>query len=257
MMAAMKEGLLAARPIVLVLLLTAFHPPWLSGQALAGMADVPFVGCASDGQTGPVAAPKRHAVKVPINPALAARLAYYRAENGPGVLAPRGWHCFLTYGSNGSSLYVSPDTLNGKQFFSSKWKGFSGYAIQVSESVGDTSGRFQVARAIARAFPDRKQFVEDVISEGIEPARDFPQGPYSTDKLNRPGKDVVEFETPSNTKGLGTDSMLLPNSDPIVGVLILFGEEPNLLQASVRLAGSDHELIHFITGQLEREASQH
>ena len=38
----------------------------------------------------------------------AADLAHYRSEH-LGVLAPRGWHCLETYGSNGASLFVSPD----------------------------------------------------------------------------------------------------------------------------------------------------
>ncbi len=41
---------------------------------------------------------------------VAARLAYYKAKNGFGILGPRGWHCFSTYGSNGSTLVCESAT---------------------------------------------------------------------------------------------------------------------------------------------------
>lgn len=251
MITAMKVGLLSGIALVVVVASAA-----AGAQATAARLEVPFVGCAADGQTGPVKAPKPHPVRLAIAPAIAARLAYYKAEDGPGVLAPRGWHCFSTYGSNGSSLYLSPDPISGQQLLSSAWKGFSGDAVQVSQSVGDTSGRFEVARAIGRVFPDRKDYVQDIISEGIEPASAFPAGPYPTDKLQRRGKDVVEFETPPNAKGLGTDSRLVPNASPIRGVLMLFGEEPNLIHASIRLANADLDLVPLILKQLEDEVSR-
>ena len=42
----------------------------------------------------------------------ASKLAYYQAEKGIGVLAPRDWHCFGTYGSGGDTLYVTPQPIN-------------------------------------------------------------------------------------------------------------------------------------------------
>jgi len=45
---------------------------------------------------------------------------------------------------------------------------------------------------------------DGVITEGIEPASDFPFGPYPTDTLKYHGDVTVEFQTPANTKGLGT-----------------------------------------------------
>ena len=85
------------------------------------------------------------------------------------------------------------------------WKGFTGSAIEIAVSSGGTSGRFEVAKVIARVFPAYKQFAQNVIAEGIEPASDFPSGPYSNDKLTYRAKNIVEFETPANTAGLGTD----------------------------------------------------
>ena len=168
-------------------------------------AQIAIVGCASDGQAGPQQAPTGKSKAVAIPAGVGQRLAYYKAEYGAGVLAPRGWHCFSTYGSNGSNLFVTPDPIDPKALFSDSWKGFSGQAIEVSVSSGGTSGRFEVAKIIARVFPEYKAFAENVIAEGIEPASSFPFGPYPKDKLTYRSKSIVEFETPANTQGLGTD----------------------------------------------------
>lgn len=127
----------------------------------AGYTDVPvlFVGCASDGQVGPLEAPSAKSKVMAISAGAAERLAYYKAEYGVGVLAPRGWHCFGTYGSNGATLYVSPDPINAADLLSTSWKGFAGPAIQISVAEGGTSGRFEVAKTIARVFPKHKAFV--------------------------------------------------------------------------------------------------
>lgn len=221
-----------------------------------GQQSIPFVGCKSDGQVGPLASPKGNASEIALPAEIGNQLAYYKAENGFGVLAPRGWHCFSTYGSNGSSLFVSPEPINQKELFNPEWKGFSGAAIQVSLSVGDTSGRFAVARIIARLFPERMDFVRDVISEGIEPSSSFPTGPYATDKLQRRGNNIVEFETPASTVGIGSQSRLAIGASPIHGAVILFGEEPNLVQLSMRLPNLDPTVREAITQHLEAETSK-
>lgn len=217
---------------------------------------VPFVGCASDGQVGAIKAPYASNYGVRVSAEAAQRVAYYKAKDGFGVLAPRGWHCFGTYGSNGASLYVSPDPLNGDQLLSTNWKGFTGPAIQISSSIGDTSGRFEVAKIIARVFPAYKQFVENVIAEGIRPASSFPFGPFPQDQLTYRSKRIVEYETPANADGLGTASWLLRNGHPISGLAILYGEEPNLLQLSLRLPPDSVDLAPVILHETEREAAR-
>ena len=69
--------------------------------ALAVGLTVPFVGCPSDGQAGPVATPTGGPVRVSLPARVAAELAYYKGGQGTGVLAPRGWQCFESYGSSG------------------------------------------------------------------------------------------------------------------------------------------------------------
>jgi hypothetical protein len=223
--------------------------------AQGATAQIPFVGCASDGQAGPLQAPAGRSKLVAIPAEVAQRLAYYKAEYGAGVLAPRGWHCFSTYGSNGSNLFVTPDPIDPKAPFSDSWKGFSGQAIQISDVVGGTSGRFEVAQIIARVFPEYKAFAENVIAEGIEPASSFPFGPYPTDKLIYRSKSVVEYETPANTQGLGTVSKLEANGSAIDGVAILSGADTDLVLLSARLSEKDHDLIATIVAQVEKESA--
>jgi len=220
-------------------------------------AQVPFVGCKADGQAGPLEAPSGKNKTVPITPELAQELAYDKAEQGPGVLAPRGWNCFETYGSNGGTLYVTPQPINSELVFSDKWKGLDGPAVQLSVASGGTSGRFEVAEIIARVFPAHRAFVRSVIAEGIEPASSFPYGPYPTDKLAYKSKNIVEYETPPNTDGLGTNSMLQKNGNPISGVAILAGADTDLIHLSMRLPANLALLKATIIQQVEQDATQY
>lgn len=217
---------------------------------------VPFVGCKSDGQMGPLKSPEGKSKSVPIAPDAAEQFAYYKSEYGFGVLAPRGWQCFGLYGANGSTLYISPTEIVAANLLSTTWNGFPGPAIEIAERDGDTSGRFEVARAIAHVFPTHRAFVDGVIREGIEPASSFPFGPYPKDKLTYLNKEMVEYQTPANTDGLGTNSRLEKNDDSISGVAILMGETPNLLFLSVRLSPNQTGLRSTIIRQVERDAAQ-
>lgn len=219
-------------------------------------ANVPFVGCESEGQIGPVKAPTGKSMRVTISSDAATRLAYYKSEQGLGVLGPRGWHCFGAYGSNGYALYVSPEQVTASQVLSHTWTGFSGPTIELAGESGETSGRFSVARVIACVFPSKKGFVESVVAEGTEPASSFPFGPYPEDKLNYRSKQTVEYETPANTEGLGTNSRLKKNAYPIKGVAILIGDTPDLVLLAVRLSPELAELGSPIIHQLEGDAER-
>ncbi|MGA2571788.1 MAG: hypothetical protein ABSF23_14825 [Terracidiphilus sp.] len=257
-MAAMKPGQILLAVLAVGTCMTGARSglaqvsPSAAGARKA-VVTVPFVGCASDGQVGPVKAPTGKSKVVAIPAAVAQRLAYYRAEHSDGVLAPRGWHCFSTYGSSGANLFVSPDPIDAKMLFSRDWKGFAGQVIQISFSSGGTSGRFEVAKIVARVFPAYKALAENVIAEGLEPASDFPFSPCPKDKLTYRSKSVVEYETPANTEGLGTDSRLQMNASPIDGVAILTGEDTDLIQLSARLSNRDRDLIPIIIRQVESE----
>lgn len=246
---------------VITLALAICAPPSLHAQRTASSQDrnsvtVPFIGCKSDGQVGPVKAPTGNRKMVSIPASAAQHLAYYKAEYGSGVLAPRGWYCFSTYGSNGSSLYISPKPITRAELFSDSWQGFPHPAIQVSISLGDTSGRFRVAQVIARIFPDYRKFVEQITEEKIEPASSFPFGPYPQDKLTYRDKNIVEYITPGNAEGLGTHSRLQMNADPISGVAILIGQTPDLLQLSMRLPKEQRDFGATIMQQFEWDATR-
>jgi hypothetical protein len=225
----------------------------LNTQELSSV--VPFVGCKSDGQVGPEREPKGESKILPIATEKAQQLAYYQAKQGVGVLAPRGWFCFGTYGSNGTNLFVSPQPMDAKTLFSTSWKGFSGTVIQVSVEYGGTSGRFGVAQAIARVFPDHRAFVQKIIAEGSEPASAFPFGPYPNDKLTYKNKETVEYETPAQADGLGTQSRLQKNGHAIRGVAILVGEDPDLLSLAIRLPSEKNDVTPIIIQEMEREAA--
>ena len=49
---------------------------------------IPFVGCASDGQLGPIAAPKGAPKAVDVDAALARQLAYYQAQDSSAFSPP-------------------------------------------------------------------------------------------------------------------------------------------------------------------------
>jgi hypothetical protein len=215
---------------------------------------VPFVGCASDGQVGPIDAPKGTAKRTTLPAAVASRLAYYKAQRSPGILAPRGWKCFSTYGSNGASLFVAPELPPPGAFFSDsdKWKGFAGSVIQISNMDGGTSGRFSVAETIALVFPKHRAFAKRVLNEHLGLDK-LPSGPFPTDTLHYVSPEVVEYTTPSKKVGLGTKSWLLKNSTAIKGVEILQTEEPNCISVSVRLPPEFDDLTRTILNRVELE----
>jgi hypothetical protein len=214
---------------------------------------VPFVGCESDGQVGPQAAPEGQAMKVQWDPATAKKMAYYKDAFSPGVLAPRGWHCFGAYGSSGSFLLVTPQPITRDDIFSDKRSEISGPGIQATLSSSDTSGRFDVARVIARVFPKEKAFVQRVINEKIVPASDFPFGPYPNDELVYKSDRIVAFHTPPNSEGLGTMSRLEKSSLPIEGVAILSSDKLSLFRLCVKLPPDETGLNSHIIRQFERE----
>jgi len=219
--------------------------------SVAKLATVPFVGCASDGQIGPRPAPTT-AVNVQVDPGVASKLAYYKSEIGPGALAPRGWSCFGTYGSAGSHLFVAPQPIPAQSLFSSNWHGFTGPVIQADNISGGTSGRFEVARVIARVFPTYREFARQVIAEGFEPASHFPFGPYPQDQLTYKTDWMVEYRTPPRTEGLGTYSRLQQNDDWIDGVAILQGPETYLTKLTLRLPADLDALQSPIRAQFEK-----
>lgn len=240
--------------INILILVTTFMTvaSFLSAPVFADSV-VPFVGCAADGQTGPAEAPVGTGKLVQIDEEIARKLAYYKATFGPGILAPRGWHCFNVYGSSASLTFVAPEAIPENQMLMDDWKGFKGSAVQISEVYGGSSGRFNVARVMARVFPKYKAFVQRVVDEGLEPADSFPSGPFPEDHLLYKNDRIVEYTTPANTKGLGTMSRLKGNDRPIVGAAMLVHDDPDMRNVSIRLPPELANLSPYIIQQAEIE----
>ena len=205
---------------------------WASAAGAARPARVPFVGCPQDGQLGPQPAPLRGNVP-PVPAAAAEQLAFY-ASHDVGVLAPRGWHCFGLEGSDGSILIVTPERHSAQELFNAAVP-LRGPVVQRSFRFGGTSGRFEVARVIARAFPAQMAFARQVAAEGI--GDPLPNGPYPTDRMVRLRPNAVGYRTPAGAEGLGTDSRLAPGDRPIDGLVVLdtSAGDTNLIKIDVRL----------------------
>jgi hypothetical protein len=240
---------LALLPALLMIPLPAV-PSQNNGTAGVSLAAVPSLGCRADGQSGPLPAPDVTGRLLRIDSIQARQLAYYKAEYGPGVLAPQGWNCFETYGSSGESLTVTPpDAGNAPNLANVQ----PGPMVQLTTRSGDTSGRFTVAQVMARIFPLEKDFVKQVIDEGIESASDFPSGPYPADRLVYRNDRIVEYETPAGATGLGTMMGVPTNNAPVRGVAMLHGPAPDLWLLQIRLPANTRDLATGIIEQVERE----
>ena len=227
------------------------QPKIVSFAWAESQARLPFVSCKSDGQLGPRLGPRASGPTPAVAPSLAPQLAYY-ASQSLGVVAPRGWHCFGLYGSDGATLFVTPQRHDANYFFGSENK-LTGSAVQLTLSLEGTSGRFLVARVAARLFPKYRAFVRRIIREGVESASDFPFGPFPHDFLTRRSNDDVEFMTPAMMDGIGAYSRLSKDADPIYGLAIMT-KARNLVLLDVRTAREQRQLIPAI---IEAARSQH
>ena len=220
--------------------------PVAAAAAPAELVRAPFVGCASDGQIGPQPAPQT--AKVPRLPAaLASQLAYYSSQEGPSVLAPRGWHCFGLYGSDGSVLIVTPRVLRAQDFFTDQPIRLSGPAVVSSFSYGGTSGRFTVWSAIARYFPKYGQLIDRQDWEELNGGT-LPNSPYPADVILKHSARSIRLVTPSKFDGQGTAGYLSrgPLSVNSLRQLMGTGDETSLLAIDVRLSIAQGHLVDVI-----------
>ena len=226
----------------------------LSSQLLAAAPSVPFVGCPADGQTGPVQPPQSDNAAPTVPSEIQPKLSNY-ASTDLAVLAPRGWHCFESYGSNGATLWVTPSAIGAQDLPGNRLVA-PGPAIVISRIYGGTSGRFTVAKIVARVFPSSWSYARGVIAEKIEPERDFVFQPFPADILIRRGPNLVEFTTPADDEGLGTFHALATSRMPVTGVAILSPEDDmNLVMLDVRLPPELQSLASTIVGSVEQDAA--
>jgi hypothetical protein len=213
----------------------------------AQTARVPFVGCAQDGQAGPVDAPKEIGKTVKAATSAAKRLAFYATADGFGALAPRGWYCFGIYGSSGGSLFISSRPIKIDDLF--RRTEMEGPVVELDATEGGGSGTADVAEVWARVFPQYWPIVKGLIKNGDLPA-EYAFGPYPDDKLLIQRARLVRFRTPPHSEGLGTRNRLKANDDPIDGVAILEGRNPDLLMLRVRLPRELRDLASVIIQDL-------
>jgi hypothetical protein len=202
---------------------------------------VPFVGCPSTGQLDDIEAPQGTAKRLRIGPSAARRLAYYQGDVVSGILAPRGWQCHGNNGSAGEELLVSPTPASSNG---------NGAGVMLDHISAAAFGRFAVADVIARVFPSKRAFVQAMIDGGDVPPNGFTFGPYPTDKIVVQTNQLVQFETPPRAAGLGSGGYFTPNDDPIDGVAILEGRNPDLLILRVRLPRELRDLAPVIIRDL-------
>jgi hypothetical protein len=103
---------------------------------------------------------------------------------------------------------------------------------------------------IARVFPAQRAFVQNVIDLFDQPVSTYAYGSYTKDKLISQTDRLVQFQTPPHSEGLGTMSRLKASDDPIDGVAILEGRNPDLLMLRVRLPLKQRDLASVIIQQL-------
>lgn len=224
-----------------------------------GDVSLPAVGCPRDGQVGempPEALPET--VNVRVSAEVASRLAFYSATGAEaGVVAPRGWHCFETYGSAGSGLYVVPFKSKAP-ILDRRDRIGGGPAVVLGLRFGSTSGRYSVARIAARMFPHAHPFIEQVrdfersLWEGMAPPKGGYQmklvfSPWRSDSFSRLSDEVLTYVTPRGKKGLGTE-WLEPSAElPVSGVLFIDEDDDfNLEHLSIRLSRVDQDLAPSI-----------
>jgi hypothetical protein len=212
---------------------------------------VPFVGCKSDGQVGPLEAPTGKSTHL-VTSQSAQQLAFYKAQGEFGVLAPRDWYCFGVYGSGGDTLYVSSIPIDTANLFSGGLN-VEGPAIALVHRFGNTSGRFSVAELVAHVFPAYSQFAKNLTQE-YPLMVPFTFSPYPKDKLTYKTKAVVEFHTPAQADGLGTYLALTKSDAAIDGVAIIIEPEFDSLVLSVRLPLDLSSLKSAIVSQIERDS---
>jgi hypothetical protein len=196
---------------------------------------VPAVGCPANDQMGGARLQAGASMPAPLQQQVAGQIAYYEAEHSPGVYAPRGWSCRAWIGSNGSVLVVTPRRLEPPYFPLPR---ITGPAVTIDSSDAGTSGRFHVAIVAAQLFPlVGSDLITRVRAEHLISDSSFDVQPYADDQLRYLSDRFVEYTTPPNRTGLGTDGLLEMSDLPVRGLTLLnLAVEANTLtEVRVRL----------------------
>jgi len=196
---------------------------------------VPVIECPSNEQAGGASSRPGVSIPVPLDGRMAGQLAYYRSERSPGVYAPRGWQCHGWDGLNGTILVVTPKSLQ-PPFVPLPVVSGPAIAIETSDAAGP--GRFHVAIVAAQVFAlIGEDFITRIRQEHLIPDASFEAEPDADDQIQNISDRLVEFTTPPNRSGLGTNDMFEPSDWPVRGLIILNlpSELNSLTEVRVRL----------------------
>jgi hypothetical protein len=219
-------------PLVLLLACTTVGSAELPGTA----ARVPVVGCLTNDQAGPARLATHQTMAYPGDQRLAEQISYYSAVHSPGVFAPKGWFCRGWYGSNGSTLIVTPQPMAPPYY---PLPTITGPAVMIQTSAGGGTGRFHVGIVAAQLFPlVGAEFIARVRQEQVIADSSFDVEPYADDRLQYLSDRLVQFTTPANRTGLGTDGQFEQSDLPVRGLILLNLEDQlnTLTEVRVRLA---------------------
>jgi hypothetical protein len=119
----------------------------------------------------------------------------------------------------GSTLYVTPLDLN-VPILDRPSRLSDSPAVILSYAVGETSGRFTVAKIAAQVFPRARWFVDRVRNEGADDPNEYVFAPPPGDSIHRLSDFAVSYLTRSGAKGLGTSLMSPSATLPISGLIL-------------------------------------
>jgi hypothetical protein len=216
---------------------------------------VPVLGCPANEQPGPARLQTGESMPVAPEQPPAGELAYYRAEHSPGVYAPKGWSCRVWHGSNGSVLVVTPKRIEPPYF---PLPVITGPAVMIQTSDAASSGRFRVAIVAAQLFPlTGSDFITRVRQEHVISDALFNIEPHPADQLRYLSDRFVEYVTPADHTGLGTDGLFEVSNLPVRGLTILNldADVNSLIEFRLRLPAALNSLAEAIV-QLETTCVQ-
>jgi hypothetical protein len=219
----------------LALLLLLFYSGPLFAGELPPPQRVPAIDCPADDQIESEKAAGNAPTPLRIEQRMADQLAYYASAHSLGVFAPKGWSCRAWSGANGSFLIVTPKRI-APPFYPLPAVG--GPAVTVNSWDGSGSGRFHVAIVAAQLFSlVGSEFIARVRQEHLISDSSFGVTRNADDDVKYLSDRLVEFFTPANHSGIGTDDMLEASTMPIRGLMILNleNEAAALTEVRVRL----------------------
>jgi hypothetical protein len=204
-------------------------------QPLPGSIPVPLVDCPTNDQPGTARPRAGASMPAPVDGRMAQQIAFYRSLNSPGVYAPRGWQCRGWDGSNGTILVVTPHRLEPPYY---PLPVIAGPVVMIQTSDAGSSGRFHVAIVAAQLFAlIADEYIATIRQEHVISDSAWQPEPDPDDQIQYISDRLVQFTTPANRTGLGTDGMFEMSDWAVTGLIILNLERDvnSLTEVRVRL----------------------